>query len=283
MPQTSFNNRGCNAPISTMLSASYGQERWVNMNNETSTPLIKGSKACSLTFTIPRSDEECLKSSGLAPIVARAIASMVRMDGVITPEEYEQLSITADILSEYSDNRLLFRVLILHSLLEDVSFDKGISELSSIVKNQPEETRSLIFAAVKPLLIQQELKDKKKITHAWIKALNLPKDRINEVVNETINRSKGGLLEGDFVQNLINLLTSKSNNIELAERLSNIFQDKQFNDAINKYKNKDLSPPELDEEISEAAKRALNKAESRLPSLKTVEEQEKQAKVYLTI
>jgi len=256
------------------------RERKLIMNNIPTVPSMQGIKSRNLTLTIPRSDDECLKSSGHAPIVARAIASMVRIDGVITPEEYEKLAIVTDILSEYSDNKLLFRVLILHSLLEDVPFDKAISELSSVAKNLPEKTRNLIFEAVKPLLIHQEIRDKKKITHAWIKALNLPKDRIKEVVNETKSQ---GLLESDFIQNFINLLTNKNDKNELVERLSNIFQDKQLNETINKYKNKELSLSELEEEISEAAKRALIKAESRLPSLKTIEEQEKQAKKFLVI
>lgn len=84
-------------------------------------------------------------------------------------------------------------------------------------------------------------------------------------------------MDSDFIQNIVSLLSNQTDKNELAENLSNIFHDNQLNDAIKKYKNKELSSSRLEEEISIASKRALIEAESRLPSLKTIEEQEKQA------
>lgn len=246
------------------------------MNNKNNNPSKQETKSRDLTFAVPMSDDDCLKSSGPATAVAKAIASMVSYDGVITPDEYEMLAIVADVLSEYSDNRLLFRVLILNYLLEDISFDYAISELSLVAKNLPDKNRNLIFNAIKPLLIHHVTRDKKKITSAWIKALNLPKDKINEVVKTDTE----GLLESDFMQNIVSLLSNQTDKNELAENLSNIFHDNQLNDAIKKYKNKKISSSEMEEEISIASKRALIKAESQLPSLKTIEEQEKQAQKF---
>lgn len=237
------------------------------------------NKSRDLTQAIPTSDDECLKSAGPATAVAKAIAAMVNHDGVITPEEYEGLAIVTDVLSEYSDNRLLFRVLILHYLLEDIPFHNAIVELAIVAKNLPEKNRNLIFNAIKPLLINHVITDKKKITSTWIKALNLPEDKINEVVQTKSEE----LPERNFIQNIISLFSNKSDKNELAEILPIIFKDNQLNDAIQKYRNKELSSLELEKEISAASKRAIIKAESMLPSLDTIEEQEKHAHKFHVI
>lgn len=131
------------------------------MNNKNNSSSKQETRHRDLTLAIPMSDDDCLKSSGPATAVAKAIASMVSYDGVITPDEYEMLAIVADVLSGYSDNRVLFRVLILHYLLENIPFEDAISELSKVAEKLPD--KNLVFNAIKPLLINHVIRDKKRL------------------------------------------------------------------------------------------------------------------------
>ena len=186
-------------------------------------------------------------SSGFIPSLCKLVGAIAQMDGVITTEEYAAVVETSKSISGFSDHPLLVNTLILHFLLEKVSFSSALRELAEESKNQDKDTRQAVFESIMPILSLQGKNSNKVILDVAksLDTMDVAHARLGDAIS---NKFEFRL----FLKNLLNIKSE----LDKAKEFALIFDKKELLTVLNEHNE--------NQPLSKLAKEKINIAKKEI-------------------